>query len=177
MATSAGLPQFLLWWWKHKLLSILLCLSCDWKTIHLVEFSQINAQQGISRWAVCIDLTTSVSAQKLVDQLDLGGVSLTFRELSKILSKFVHCRNQTSYENSSYNFVRVPKAMIWAHVQCFSLTFSPNMWFLALYIFATSFGRARETLVKQPFGTLSCSQILATQNWDAMTSSANGAPR
>ena len=51
---------------------------------------------------------------------------------------------------SSWNLVRVPKAMLWAHVQSFSLKFSPYMWLLALYIFARLFWRARETLVKQP---------------------------
>ena len=53
---------------------------------------------------------------------------------------------------SSWNFVRVPKAMLWAHVQSFSLSFSSSMWLLALYIFARLFWRDRETLVKQPPG-------------------------
>ena len=51
---------------------------------------------------------------------------------------------------SSWNYVRVPKAWLWAHVQSFSLKFSPWTWFLALCIFARLFWRARETLVKQP---------------------------
>ena len=32
---------------------------------------------------------------------------------------------------SSWNFVRVPKVILWAHVQSFSLKFSKEMWFQA----------------------------------------------
>ena len=51
---------------------------------------------------------------------------------------------------SSWNFVRVPKAMLWVHVQNSSLKFSSPMWFLVLYVFARLFWRAREMSVKQP---------------------------
>ena len=54
---------------------------------------------------------------------------------------------------SSWNFVRVPKAMLWAHEQCFSLKFSPYMQYLALCIFGRIFWRAREMFVKQPPGS------------------------
>ena len=73
-------------------------------------------------------------------QEPLVGVPLTvWRALQNILSKFVYCRNHTSYEDFNWNFVRVPKAMLWAHAQSFILKFSPLMWFLALYIFARFF--------------------------------------
>ena len=72
--------------------------------------------------------------------------------LQNILSKFLYYRYHTSDENFKSNFVRVPKAMLWAHVQSFGLKFSPSMWFLALYIFVRLFWRARKTLVKQPPG-------------------------
>ena len=80
-----------------------------------------------------------------------GVVSLMFCELSKIFSwKLCIAEIVLLMRISSWNFVRVPKAMLWAHVQSFSLKFSTQMWFLALCIFARSFWRAREMLVKQP---------------------------
>ena len=50
---------------------------------------------------------------------------------------------------SSWNFVRMPKAMLLAPVKSFRLKFSAWMLFLALFIFARLFWRSRETLVKQ----------------------------
>ena len=92
------------------------------------------------------------------------------RALQKIISKFVYCKNRLLMRISSWNFVRVPKAMLWAHVQSFSLKFSLKMWFLTLYIFARLFWRAHKTLVKQPPGLL-CgdfpSQRPVTQIFDA----------
>ena len=79
----------------------------------------------------------------------LGVVSLTFHELSKIFSrKLCIAKIVLVIRISSWNFVRVPKALLWAHVQSFRLTFLPQMWFLVLCIFARFFWRARETLVK-----------------------------
>ena len=49
---------------------------------------------------------------------------------------------------SSWNFVRAPKAK--PKAISFSLKFSTEMLFLALYVFARLFWRAREMLVKQP---------------------------
>ena len=55
-----------------------------------------------------------------------GIVSLTFRNLSKIFSRNVCVLEiALSISISSWNFVRVPKAMLWAHLQIFSLKFSP----------------------------------------------------
>ena len=80
-----------------------------------------------------------------------GVVSLTFRELSKIFSRNLCIAEIVLVIRiSSWNLVRVPKAMLWAHVQSFSLKFWSQMWFLVLCIFARLFWRARETLVKQP---------------------------
>ena len=55
-----------------------------------------------------------------------GVVSLTFRELSNIFSRNL-CVAEIALPMiiSSWNFVRVPKAMLCAHVQSFSLKFSP----------------------------------------------------
>ena len=82
-----------------------------------------------------------------------GVVSRTFRELSKIFSRNL-CVVEIALPMSisSWNFVRVPKAKLWTHVHSFSLKLSPQIWLLALYIFARLFWRARETLVKQPPG-------------------------
>ena len=51
------------------------------------------------------------------------------------------CVLQKSYfmRSSSWYFARVPKAILWEHVQSFSLKFSPYMWFLALTISARLF--------------------------------------
>ena len=55
----------------------------------------------------------------------LGVVSLTFRELSKIFSRNLCIAEIVLLMRiSSRNFVRVPKAMLWAHIQSFSLKFS-----------------------------------------------------
>ena len=83
----------------------------------------------------------------------LGVVSLKFCELSKITSRNLCIAEVVLLmSNSSWNFIRVPQALLTAHVQRFSLKFSPQMWMLALYIFARLFWRARETLVKQSRG-------------------------
>ena len=55
---------------------------------------------------------------------DQGLVSLTFRELSKIFSRnLCIAKIVLRMRISSWNFVCVPKAMLWAHVQSFSLKF------------------------------------------------------
>ena len=84
-----------------------------------------------------------------------GVVSLRFCMLSKIFSRNL-CITEIVLlmRISSWNFVREPKAMLWAHVQSFSLKFSTWMWFPALCIFARLFWRVRETIVQQPPGTL-----------------------
>ena len=54
-----------------------------------------------------------------------GVVSLTFRELSKIISrKYTMPEIKFMLRISSWNFLRVPKA--WAHVQSFSLKYDFN---------------------------------------------------
>ena len=103
-----------------------------------------------------------------------GVVSLTFRELSKIIS-----RKSTMLEItfrvriSSRNFVCVPKAWLWAYIQSFSLTFSQEVRFLRYTNYERIFWRARETLVKQPpvtrnidvFFDLCLKQWLSEQWW------------
>ena len=53
---------------------------------------------------------------------DLGRVSLTFHKLQNILSKFVSCRNRTSYENFKLQLFK--HAQSHAYVQSFSLKYS-----------------------------------------------------
>ena len=83
-----------------------------------------------------------------------GVVSLTFCELSKIFSRNLCIAEIVLLMKiSNWNFVRVPNAMLWAHIQSFILKFSPQMWFLALLcIFTRLFWRARETLLILPPG-------------------------
>ena len=55
-----------------------------------------------------------------------GGVSLMFRELSKVFSRNLCIAEIVLVMRiSSWNFVCVPKAMLWAHEQSFNLKFSP----------------------------------------------------
>ena len=54
-----------------------------------------------------------------------GPVSQTFCKLSKIISwKYTILGITFMMRISSWNFVHVPKAWLWAHVHCFSLKFS-----------------------------------------------------
>ena len=50
---------------------------------------------------------------------------------------------------SSLNFVHLPKAWLWAHIQSFSLKFSSWMQVLILCTFAGLFWRAHKTIVLQ----------------------------
>ena len=83
-----------------------------------------------------------------------GVVSLTFRELSKIISrKYTTPEITFMIRISSWNLVRVPKAWLWAHVQSFNLKFWSQALFLQYTNFERIFWRARKTLVKQPPGS------------------------
>ena len=98
-------------------------------------------------------MSRGVSCSSFVFLTDQGVVSPTFRELSTIFSRnLCIAKIVLLMIISSWNFVCVPKAMLWTHVQSFSLKFSPQMGFLALCVFARFLWRARETLVKQPPG-------------------------
>ena len=55
---------------------------------------------------------------------------------------------------SSWNFVRAPKASIWAHIHSFSLKFAWEVWFLQYKNFERIVWRACEALVKQPLVSL-----------------------
>ena len=60
----------------------------------------------------------------------LGVVSLTFRELFKIISrKYTMPKITFMLRISTPDFERVPKAWLWAHVQSFSLKFSSEVRF------------------------------------------------
>ena len=83
-----------------------------------------------------------------------GVVSLTFRELSKLISrKYTTPEILFMIRILSWNFVHVHKAWVWAHVQSFSLKFWSQALFLQYTNFERIFWRARETFVKQPPGT------------------------
>ena len=87
-----------------------------------------------------------------------GGVSLTFCQLCKIFSLNLCIADFVlRMRIRGWNVLRVPKAMLWTHVQSFSFKFSPYMWFLELYIFARLFSIARETLMK-PHPDWMCSE-------------------
>ena len=67
---------------------------------------------------------------------------------------------------SSRNFVCVPKAMLWAHVQSFSFKFSSKVWFLQYTNFERIFLRAHETLVnKANLRDLIAATGLVISNW------------
>ena len=53
------------------------------------------------------------------------------RALQDVISKFVYCRNCTSYENFKLKLCMCAQN----HIQNFKLKFSPLMWFRALYFF------------------------------------------
>ena len=90
-----------------------------------------------------------------VAETSQGVVSLTLRELSKIISrKYTMPEITYMVRISSWNFVREPKARLWAHVQSFNLKFSWEVRFLQCINSERIFWRARETLVKQPPGCL-----------------------
>ena len=132
--------------WSGSLLSIHAVFSHALRT-----YSSRNRKQAQSQ--LCLWLTCRV---ELACQ---GVVSLTFRELSKIISrKYTTPEITFTVRISSWNFVRVPKAWLWAHVQSFSLKFSSQVLFLQYTNFERIFWRARETLVKQPPGILNVSR-------------------
>ena len=71
---------------------------------------------------------------------------------------------------SSWNFVCVPKAWLWAHIQSFSLKFWSQALFLQYTNFERIFWRARETLVKQPPGLSWASQAITETTYQIMLS-------
>ena len=80
-----------------------------------------------------------------------GAVSLTFHKLSKIiLWKYTMPEMTFMVRIPSWNFVRVPEAWPWAHIQSFISKFSQEVWFLQYTNFKGIFWRARETIVKLP---------------------------
>ena len=101
------------------------------------------------------DDSETQGAKTLCYYSHLGVVSQRFQELSKIFSwNLCIAEIILLVWISSWNFVRVPKAMLWAHIQSFNLKFSPELWFPALCIFTRLCWRAREMLVKQPPDTV-----------------------
>ena len=87
-----------------------LIMQIRWSYDYLTRIAGFNT---LARW----HLDVETRAQ--------GVVSLTFRELLKIISRKYTIQEMTFMMRiSSWNFVHVPKAWLWAHVQSFSLKFS-----------------------------------------------------
>ena len=102
-------------------------------------------------WGTFISMVYDNYFRLIAKVRDQGVVSQTYHELAKIISwKYTTPEITFMVKISSWNFVRVPKAWLWAHVQSFSLKFSSQVLFLRYTHFERIFWRARETLVKQP---------------------------
>ena len=112
--------------WKSDLLLVPACksqhpvslslhsASIKWSTQHMTRSDGTSS----CHWPVHNDTTNTTWGP--------GGCFTNLsRALQDTLSKLVYCRNRTSYANFKLKFVRVSKAMLWAHVQSFSLKFSP----------------------------------------------------
>ena len=100
------------------------------------SFKKIHLKMSSAKWwPFCLGLNVlnaeapaflPGSSSSRSSQQHLGAVSLTFGELSKILSRNLCIAEIVLLMRiSSWNFVRVPKAMLWAHAQSLSLKFSP----------------------------------------------------
>ena len=99
-----------------------------------------NTWQGTRR------VTPAISARQQ------GVVSLTLHELAKIISrKYTTPEITFMVRNSSWNFVCVPKAWLWSHLQSFSLKLSSQVLFLRYIHFERIFWRARETTPRPHF--------------------------
>ena len=76
---------------------------------------------------------------------------------------------------SSWNFVRVPKAWLWAHEQSFSSKFSSQVLFQQHTNFERIFWRARETIVKQPPGVVQGPLSIYDWAWSQLLKNDNAA--
>ena len=97
--------------------------SCFFRSILQRHHMNVMASQTTDKWTVCSAAYLCKHNQMLPESL--GGDSLTFRELSKIFSQNLCVAEIVLLMRiSSWNFVRVSKSLLWAHVPNFSLTFS-----------------------------------------------------
>ena len=89
-----------------------------------------------------------------------GCFTNVLQALQNILSKSVYCKNRTSYVNFKLKLCMSAQshALDMRTNLSFRLKFWPEMWFMALYIFARLFWNACKTLVKQAPG--SCNSFL-----------------
>ena len=102
----------------------------------------------------CVNTETGLS------EVQGGCFTNVSQALQDILSKFVYCRNHTSYENFKLKFCMCAQSMALDTHTKFQLHIPPYMWFLTLHIFARLFSRARKTLVKQPPGPWRSNELL-----------------
>ena len=86
------------------------------------------------------------------------------RALQNNLAKIYNARNNIYADNFKLKLCTCAQSMAWAHVQSFSLKFSPEGLFLRYTHFERIFWRARETLVKQPPDT-NVFGIISTRNF------------
>ena len=107
--------------------------------------SVFNEFLSVSTFITWLEMTPLTKLQ--------GVVSLTFPELSKIISrKYTMPKTTFMVGILSWKFARVPKAWLWAHIQSFSWKFSSEVRFLQYTNFERISWRACKTLVKQPPG-------------------------
>ena len=106
-----------------------------------------------------------LNAQTPLHMLSQGVVSLTFRELSKTISrKYTMSEITFMVRIWSWNFVHVPKAWLWAHIQIFSFKLSYEVRFLQYTNFERISWRAHKRLVKQPPGSTGIAMTLMLAN-------------
>ena len=96
----------------HKVLSY---IPCKYNNQQQQSWNKASSQT--------IDMTAYSNSLPSTSLGILGGcLTNILRALQNILLKFVYSWNHTSYMRiSSWNFVHVPKAWLWAHIQTFSL--------------------------------------------------------
>ena len=104
--------------------------------VHTFSFKKMYVKMSSAKWRpFCLGINMlrmvrhntilHIARQWPGQNIELGVVSLTFRELSKIiLRKYTMPEMTFIMRISCWNFVRAPKAWLWAHVQSFSLKFS-----------------------------------------------------
>ena len=100
----------LYWDWYGNITLVMETHHQQWKGLRIAWCQQAWRRQRISHCSS--------------DLILLGVVSLTFRKLSKIISrKYTVPEITFMVRISSRNFVSMPKAWLWAHVQSFGLKF------------------------------------------------------
>ena len=98
------------------------CLYRGWSNLHepsnlIIPTAGTSWKQEIWMWLMDV---INIK-ERFVSVIGTGCFTNVSWPLQNMLSKFVCCRNHIFMRISSWNFVRVPKVPLWAHVQSFSL--------------------------------------------------------